>query len=296
MTEKAKPLSRGVIYALAAAAGLGAITTQAKIIYSDGGNALTVIFWRFTFSIILIGLIVLLKKQSFQISKGRRTPVFLLGFVWSGAMICYLLSVQTISVSLAVLILYSYPLMVMLISLFTGKMKLTGWVVAAFILAFIGIGLMLGGGKIVTHPLGITFAVLAASGAAFTFIKGGDIAPTLNPVVLTFWVNFVGIFLVIPLVWDQFSMPKSNIGLICLIGATLCYIVAMLAQFAALAIIPAAKAAFIFNLEPVVSILLAVIFLSESLSQIQWMGAGIVVTVLFLFSYMGNNNQGKSIP
>jgi len=49
-----------------------------------------------------------------------RLPLALLGLVWSGAMICYLTAVETISVSLAVLILYFYPLLVLIYSVMRG--------------------------------------------------------------------------------------------------------------------------------------------------------------------------------
>ena len=281
-------LGGGALLALIAATGLGAVTTQAKIVYADGGNALTMMLWRFVISTIVIGIIVLARKQKFHIDQQHKKPAFMLGLIWSGSMICYLMSVETISVSLAVLILYSYPLLVMLASLASGKMRLTLSVIVAFTLAFVGIGLMLGGGEIRIHPLGIGLAVLAASGAAYTFLKGSEVAPHLDPLVLTFWINLVGVFMILPLVWGQFSMPRSALGLWCLGGATLCYVVAIVAQFGALARMAAAKAAFIFNFEPVVSILLAVLILAESLSGIQWTGAAIVVFVLFLFGFLDN--------
>ena len=56
----------------------------------------------------------------------------------------------------------------------------------------------------------------------------------------------------------------------------------------------AAKAAFIFNIEPVVSILLALLILSETLSGIQWIGAAIVVCVLFLFGFLETSSSKES--
>ena len=90
-------------------------------------------------------------------------------------------------------------------------------------------------------------------------------------------------------------MPDSLTGLVFLVSATLCYVVAILGQFQALAMIPAPKAAFIFNLEPFVSITLAVTILNESLSITQWAGAVIVLTVLFLFAgkIEGHSNQAS---
>ena len=100
-----KDMRTGVIFALITAAGLGAITTQAKIIYADGGNAMTVMFTRFLISTLIFGLLIALRRQSFKVDRPLRLPVAVIGLVWSAAMICYLLSVESISVSLAVLLL-----------------------------------------------------------------------------------------------------------------------------------------------------------------------------------------------
>ena len=68
----------GVIFALLTAIGLGSITTQAKIFYADGGNAMTLMFIRFVISIVVFGLVVILKREAFAIVPGqlRKPRVF----------------------------------------------------------------------------------------------------------------------------------------------------------------------------------------------------------------------------
>lgn len=282
----------GIVYALIAAIGLGAITTQAKFVYDDGGNALTLMIWRFIISVLLIGgFVQFLSNSGLAIKKKSMSSVFALGIIWSGSMICYLIAVESISVSVAVLILYSYPVLVMIVSLATDRLPASPSIIAIFLAGFAGIAMMLGGGEIIVQPEGIVFAVLAACGAAYTFIKGSDIAAKVNPVVLTFWVNFAGIFLIIPLIIGNYSMPPSTLGLVCLVGATLCYVVAIVAQFQALSKLSAARAALFFNLEPVISILLAVLLLNEMLTLIQWSGAILVISVLISFSLIGPSDS-----
>lgn len=270
----------GVVFALLTAAGLGAITTQAKIIYADGGNAMTVMFTRFLISTLVFGLLLAIKRQPFKVDRQLRLPIIAIGFVWSGAMICYLLSVESISVSLAVLVLYSYPLLVLIYSILSGQLSPSPLLVLVFFIAFLGLYLALSGGEVKLDATGLVLALLAGLGAAFTFIKGAQVAPRLNPLVLTFWINAIGLLMIIPLVYTQFSLPASTNGLFSLGAATLFYIIAILCQFQALARLPAATAAFILNLEPVVSILLASIILKEQLSNLQWLGVILVISVL----------------
>ena len=98
---------------------------------------------------------------------------------------------------------------------------------------------------------------------------------------MTFWINAVGLVMIVPLGYTQFSLPTATNGLTALAAATLFYVVAILCQFQALARLPATTAAFILNLEPVVSILLAAIILQEHLAGLQWLGIALVVSVLF---------------
>jgi len=197
-------------------------------------------------------------------------------------MICYLLSVETISVSLAVLILYTYPLLVLAHSVLLKLVSPSPLLISIFCLAFLGLYLALSGGPVKLDSSGLMFSSLAALGAAYTFISGARIAPRLNPLVMTFWINTVGLVMIIPLVYTQFSLSTASSGLIALAAATLFYLIAILCQFEALARLPAATAALILNLEPVVSILLASIVLQEHLSGLQWLGVALVISVLFV--------------
>jgi drug/metabolite transporter (DMT)-like permease len=272
----------GILFALTTACGLGAITTQAKIFYVDGGNALTLMLARFVVSTLVFGLLLLLRRASLAVESRQRLPLALLGLIWSGAMICYLVAVETISVSLAVLILYFYPLLVLGYSVMRGQLRASLPLIALFCTAFVGLYLALSGGSVTVDLKGVLFAALASAGAAFTFICGARVAPTMSPLLVTFWVNAVGLLLILPLMADKLALPETSAATLALSLATLFYLVAILSQFQALARLPAARAAFLLNLEPVVSILLASLILHESLSVIQASGVIMVIAVVIL--------------
>jgi drug/metabolite transporter (DMT)-like permease len=272
----------GMLFALVTACGLGAITTQAKIFYADGGNALTLMLARFAASTLVFGLILLVRRRSFQVEKRQRVPLFLLGVVWSGAMICYLVAVETISVSLAVLILYFYPLLVLAYSLVKRQLKTSAALIALFCTAFFGLYLALSGGEIRLDVNGLLFAAMASCGVAFTFLCGARVAPSMSPLLMTFWINCVGLLMILPLMAGRLALPLAAAGSVALGLATAFYLVAILSQFEALARLSAARAAFLLNLEPVVSILLAGMILNEMLSVVQVSGVILVISVVIL--------------
>lgn len=272
----------GVLFALVTACGLGAITTQAKIFYADGGNALTLMLARFVASTLIFGLLLLFKRTSFRVEGRQRLPLALLGLVWSGATICYLMAVETISVSLAVLIFYFYPLLVLGYSVACGHLRASAGLFALFCTAFVGLYLALPDGTVTTSLGGIAFAALASCGAAFTFVSGARIASSMSPLLVTFWVNAAGLIMIVPLLQGRLELPAAAAGSGALLLATLLYLVAILSQFQALARLPAARAAFLLNLEPIVSILLASLVLNEVLSPVQAGGVILVIGVVML--------------
>jgi drug/metabolite transporter (DMT)-like permease len=272
----------GMVFAFVTAFGLGAITTQAKFFYSDGGNALTLMLVRFMVSTLVFGLLLLLRRGSFKVAAQHRIPLISIGFIWSGSMICYLMAVETISVSLAVLILYVYPLLVLAYSVLRRQLKPSLALIMLFCVAFAGLYLALSGAEMTLNLNGILFAALASCGAAFTFICGARVAPSMSPLLMTFWINALGLLLILPMMIDEFALPAASAGTIALSLATVFYLVAILSQFEALARLPAARAAFLLNLEPVVSILLAQLVLNETLSNIQLSGVILVIAVIIL--------------
>lgn len=278
--QNTHPYRQGVIYALVTAVCLGSVTTQAKLFYAEGGNAMTLMLARFFISTLVFGALISIRQQSLRVSRGNRLGVFLVGAIWSTAMIFYLLSVETISVSLAVLILYAYPLLVLLYSIARGQLPASLRLIFLFLLAFLGLYLTLSSAVMTLDARGLMYAALACLGAAFTFIKGAKVAVLLNPLIMTFWVNLVGLIMILPLVYPSFVLIASTAGISALSLATAFYVIAILCQFQALARLPAATAAFILNLEPVVSILLAVFILKEQLSTMQWLGVILVISVL----------------
>ncbi|HUV22606.1 MAG TPA: DMT family transporter [Gammaproteobacteria bacterium] len=281
MPTSSKP-RLGILFALITACGLGAITTQAKLFYAADGNALTLMLARFVASTLVFGLFLLLRNASFKVDRRQRLPLASLGIVWSAAMICYLLAVETISVSLAVLILYFYPLLVLAYSVLRGQLKASIRLCALFCAAFAGLYLALAGGAITVNPGGVMFAALASCGAAFTFVCGARVAPNMSPLLVTFWVNAAGLLIILPLTFGKLAWPGTTVGTVALCLATLLYLVAILSQFEALARLSAARAAFLLNLEPVVSIILASLVLGETLSLVQVSGVIVVIAVVIL--------------
>ena len=104
----------------------------------------------------------------------------------------YLSSVFYISVSLAVLLLYTYPLMVGIASPLLGRERMT-WVKALCLIgAFAGLVVASSEGFGALDWRGIAFALAAAGSLAFIALWGGSAMSRAHPFVMNAWMNFMG--------------------------------------------------------------------------------------------------------
>lgn len=86
----------GILFALAAAFGYGTVTTQAKIVYKAGGNAMTPMFGRYFMAAMVIAGTLILVRQSFRPLAEITLPASCLSMVFSGTMIPYLKAVESV--------------------------------------------------------------------------------------------------------------------------------------------------------------------------------------------------------
>ncbi len=87
-----------------------------------------------------------------------------------------------------------------------------------------------------------------------------------------------------PLLFGGLALPGGSEGRLALTAVCGFYTLALLLQFAALRIASAPAVAILFNLEPVISILVAAALLGEVLSVDQYAGGALVVAGLLLYS------------
>jgi drug/metabolite transporter (DMT)-like permease len=87
------------------------------------------------------------------------------------------------------------------------------------------------------------------------------------------------------------SFPSGFVGWLGLFGAGAGLAVGLLAFFAAFPHIGPVRATMISNVEPLLSILVAVAALGESLGPWQWGGAALVIAALVLFEAPGREGR-----
>ena len=110
---------KGVICGILAAVCYGTNPFGALPLYEEGVNTSSVLFYRFTMAVVILGVMLLVQRKSFSINSKELKVLLLLGVLFSASCITYYESFQVIDAGIASTILFVYPIIVaLLMSLF----------------------------------------------------------------------------------------------------------------------------------------------------------------------------------
>ncbi len=226
-------------------------------------------------------------NRPIKIGSSERYAAFALGITVFMVGFGYLSAIHYIPVSLAVLIFYTGPFFVFIIARFTEKEPFSVIRLTAFGLAFFGLYLAM---EIETsgslHITGILFALIAAIGVALFITIGNLTIRKANPQVVSLYTLSSGAVLFGLLLFKDNSLNElSASGLLFLTSSAFFQFIAYISFFAGLKLIGSIKASMLLNIEPITTIALSVVIFDETLSGIQYIGACLVITGIFLISY-----------
>jgi drug/metabolite transporter (DMT)-like permease len=272
------------------------ITTFARITYDSGSNPATQVFLRSLCMMVALGGLQLVSGRGLVLPR-RTIPTTL----WLGLCILmmsfgYLSSVFYISVSLAVLVLYTYPLMVGIASPLLGRERMTWLNALCLIGAFAGLAVASSEGFGTLDWRGIAFGLTAAAGISGVALFGGGAMAKAHPFTMNAWVNLwvmlaVGLYL---LAGGGPHLPQSAIGWLATVAVCLCYTLGILFMFLGLMLISPAQSALTMNLEPVFTTLTAILLLHEAVALRQWFGMAMLLFFLCVSTLAGMSQRGKA--
>lgn len=277
-----KTAALGIAIAASSALAYGLITTFARIVYDQGGNAWAVNVSRFFVGFLAIGLFMLIARRSFALPRAAWPAVVALAIALATMTLGYVTSVAFIPVGLAALLFYTYPLMVAAIAPRLEGRPLGRAMAATFLLAFIGLALAIGPSFQQLDWRGIALALAGAGGATGIFLASRKLVRETPVLSVAFYSNLIGagLLLAAMTLFGDPQLPNASLGWWALAAAGGFYILAVATQLLAIRFLDAARAAVIFNLEPLVSIAFAALLLGERLSLLQSLGVLLTVVAL----------------
>ncbi|MEY4092231.1 MAG: hypothetical protein RLZZ496_1413 [Pseudomonadota bacterium] len=275
---------RGIGFALAGAFFYGFNITFAKISAELGVQGPMIVAER-VLVMIAIGLfLALVTRSSLHVVRGERVPMALLGLGSMGVSIGYLSSVAFIPITVAAVIFYTFPILIVIASPFIDKKKLTPAMLGIVALAFVGVVLVLGMASGDLDLRGVALAALASVSAAMQFFAGTRCHKSSNAakIVVTQAIVLPGAIASVFATGGVFSMETQILAAVPIWLTIGGFVLGFVFQILALARISATVAGLLFCLEPVVAAITSALVLDERLLPVQYFGGFLVIAAIAL--------------
>lgn len=277
----------GFIYVLVAGLGFGFLGVFGRLGFQRGLSVGEILTWRFLLAAVLLWTyLFLFKRKLIQLSLKQILISSALGvFGYSLFSTLYFMSIQGISISLAALLLFTFPIFVNVGAYFFLKEKMTLKQVISLILATLGIAILVWGPLFINSFSAVIYALLAAVSYAIYVLVSGRVQQGVEPLSSSLYViTSAGIAL---LLFHQPSFDRllhfSNYEYLIFLGlATVCTVAPLTLFLAGLQRLSSSKASLVVMIEPVVAAIAAWVILDEKLSLAQAAGALLVLFSLFL--------------
>jgi drug/metabolite transporter (DMT)-like permease len=249
---------------------------------------------RTTLSLLVLLPVLVIRRGAPALSVPRRDLIrFLLIGVLGVAASNYLyyLAIQRTNVATAIILQYTAPVWVLLYTVLRGDYKPSLRRSAAVALAVMGCALavgFVGSGGLRLDPVGVTAALLAAFSFAFYNVAGHRVLARYDRWKVLLWVlaSAATFWIFVNPPWKIWAAHFGReqwgfmliFSLVSVLGPFSCY-------FAGLQHLEPTRAVVVSCLEPVFSILIAVIALGELLRPLQTMGIVIVLIAIVLIQW-----------
>lgn len=285
-TQTQRGIASGLLLGFLSAGIFGFVTPLARFSYEFGVNPATAALFRLGLSALVTSLLVLALRRRIRLPRAGILPVLGMTITLSATVLCYLSAVAFIPVSLAVLIFYTYPLLVAVYTSLVQRVVLGVPRAAAFVVAFSGLAVAIGPSFEVLDDVGVLLAAAAAMLLAGLFLFSERALRHVDVIAVTFYSNVGSVPVMIGGVFllGGLELPTANVGWVALVGSGLCYALGIFLNFAAINFAGPARTAIVFNLEPVVAMMVAAVLLDERLSLVQYAGGALIIGALVLAS------------
>lgn len=240
---------------------------------SRGATIESILFFRYGFAVVLLGLFLMLSRQSFKLSCKQAGVLLILGLLYTTSSLCLFGAYNYIASGLATTLIFLYPVLVAIIMVFLGVVP--SWPVWLAIGATLGgvVIMTYGGGEESLNPIGVGLSLCSALAYALFIIiinRSKTIASISNS-LLTFYALLVGavIFLCKMFFSDIEPLTGLDSGLawLSLLGMALLPTIVSTATLAvATRNIGATKASVLGVFEPITAILVGTLMFGEPLT------------------------------
>jgi len=270
---------KGVSYVTISAICFGFLPIFARLSYEEGLTPSLLLFYRFTLASLFFSFILLLTKK-LSLPFKKLPYLFLLGSVfYFSQSYFYLTSILYIPISVAILILDTYPVFVALFSSLLKIEKLKKEIFLSLPLSMIGL-LFITSPIFIISYIGIILALLSSLTYTFYIIISSRVIRGINEEIASFYiiVSAAFSFYLFNFFLKELYLPLSSNAWYLIIGVSIISTgIAITAFLQGLKIIGPALTSLISLLELIVTLILSFLIFNETLSFLQWIGAALII-------------------
>ena len=164
--------SRGYVLGAVAAASYGLNPLFALPLYEAGMEPDSVLFYRYVLAVVMLGALMLFRRQSFALVRRDILPLAAMGLLFSVSSLLLFQSYNLMDAGIASTILFVYPVMVAVIMAVGFHERITAATVFSIVLACTGIALLYKGGDGATLSLAGVLLVFLSALAYAIYIVG----------------------------------------------------------------------------------------------------------------------------
>jgi drug/metabolite transporter (DMT)-like permease len=275
----------GALFCLASGAAFGAMAVFGKLAYDEGATIGTLLGVRFALAAAMFWVLIPVRELRALPGRDVRTGLALGAGCYSLQSGCYFVALGRIEAPLLGLLLYTFPAIVAVAAVAIGRERFGSRHVIAVSLAGGGLTLALAGAADgALDPLGVALALGAALVYSVYILVSDGIARRVRPQLLaTLVCTGAAVTLVAgSTVLGEFrpgELTAAGWGwLLCLSAVSTVSAISLF--FAGLERVGPTMAAILSTVEPLVTILLALVVLGERLGAIQLLGGALVLAAV----------------
>lgn len=279
--------TKGFILGAIAAASYGMNPLFTLPLYSAGMSVDTVLFYRYSLAVIVLGIMMKFQKQSFAIKRVDVLPLCIMGLLFAFSSLFLFMSYNYMDAGIASTILFVYPVLVAIIMAVVFKEKVSPITMFSIALAFVGISMLCKspGGQTLSL-VGITFVFLSSLSYAIYIVGVNRSSLKDMPIAkLTFYVLLFGLSVYV--VRLQFCtelqvIPTPMLWINAVSLAVFPTVISLVTMTKAIHYIGSTPTAILGALEPVAALFFGVLVFGEQLTPRIILGILMVITAVTL--------------
>lgn len=271
----------GLVMILVSASCFGATSIFARLAFASGADTYTVLALRFGIAALCLSVFQAVRRV--PLPRGRvLVQLSLLGAIGRVAQtLTFFIALTLIPAGLVSLLLYLYPAIVTVLAVAFLRERMTPLKLGALVVALAGTALTIGPAT-GDDPIGIALGVLTACLYAVYILISSRVTPKAGILSSSTVITLAAALVYCALAGlHGAALPQTMLGWLSVLGlALISTVIGTLTFFAGLGLVGPTDASTLSTLEPVITVVLAALILSETIQPLQLAGGALILAAV----------------